>query len=357
MTTWTADDLISGLTNLEMNTLTGFTLFGARPPYVSPLQVKLEVDAKQWRTQLRGRSTPDYLRVYNMQHVYDTHELRDFMGALSSVLGEHIGEITVDFVRHDMSPILNLVDSKSSVDNHKPGDKWEFNAEVAGCFDDMLQRSIPGYLDMREMVTELTMLLIDTTASKKVVDLGASLGRAAYSLAERKFFDSSEANMVLVEPSEDMINRGKQLLSEANLSYTDQVEWCCTTAEDYSSRRIRRGITYLTLTMMFVPPEHRPSMLRQIYMDTEQNGSLIVVEKTVGSNGSTDRVLKHLYKKFKVNNGYTVEQIEEKWKSLERVLMPSSAEEIERMLHASGFTHVQQFFRSRQFVGWFAIRE
>ena len=36
-------------------------------------------------------------------------------------------------------------------DNVKPGEKWEFNEDVAACFANMLERSIPDYKSMRAL--------------------------------------------------------------------------------------------------------------------------------------------------------------------------------------------------------------
>ena len=37
-------------------------------------------------------------------------------------------------------------------DNTNPSGAWEFNAEVASCFANMLERSIPDYRSMRALV-------------------------------------------------------------------------------------------------------------------------------------------------------------------------------------------------------------
>ena len=43
----------------------------------------------------------------------------------------------------------------NGVDNVTPKDKWEFDSEVARCFADMLERSIPDYKSMRGLIYEL----------------------------------------------------------------------------------------------------------------------------------------------------------------------------------------------------------
>lgn len=39
--------------------------------------------------------------------------------------------------------------SNGNVDNVSPNGKWEFDSEVARCFANMLERSIPDYRSMR----------------------------------------------------------------------------------------------------------------------------------------------------------------------------------------------------------------
>ena len=53
-------------------------------------------------------------------------------------------------------------------------DRWQFDDEVARVFDNMLQRSIPDYETMREMVTELGAQFIEYYSY--VLDIGTSRG-------------------------------------------------------------------------------------------------------------------------------------------------------------------------------------
>ena len=41
---------------------------------------------------------------------------------------------------------------------HEPGGAWAFDQDVADCFDDMLARSIPQYVEMRRACYELALL-------------------------------------------------------------------------------------------------------------------------------------------------------------------------------------------------------
>lgn len=50
-----------------------------------------------------------------------------------------------------------------NVDNVVPKPKWEFDADVAHCFANMLERSIPDYRSMRSLVYELGEPIHKTT--------------------------------------------------------------------------------------------------------------------------------------------------------------------------------------------------
>ena len=67
-------------------------------------------------------------------------------------------------------------DQRNRVDNVTPKQKWEFDADVANCFANMLERSIPDYRSMRSLVYELGERFIkpDTV----ITDIGCSTGLA-----------------------------------------------------------------------------------------------------------------------------------------------------------------------------------
>ena len=64
-----------------------------------------------------------------------------------------------------------------------PGEKWEFDNNVTEAFDDMLERSIPGFTDMRKIATSLACeFAIDDTS---IIDLGCSRGGSLVPIIEK----------------------------------------------------------------------------------------------------------------------------------------------------------------------------
>lgn len=66
--------------------------------------------------------------------------------------------------------------SNGNIDNVSPNGKWEFDSEVARCFADMLERSIPDYRSMRSLVYELGEKFI--RPGTYISDIGCSTGLA-----------------------------------------------------------------------------------------------------------------------------------------------------------------------------------
>src|SRR5258708_34526695 len=61
-------------------------------------------------------------------------------------------------------------------DETTPQGKWQFDAEVVACFDDMLRRSIPKHDVMRATVFDVACRFVQPKLG--IVDLGCSRGEA-----------------------------------------------------------------------------------------------------------------------------------------------------------------------------------
>ena len=83
-------------------------------------------------------------------------------------------------------------------DNVKPGKKWEFNDEVARCFKNMLERSIPDYQSMRALSHELGTRFVQPDTL--IVDAGCSTGMAVEPFVER-FKDTNDFLLIDNSPA------------------------------------------------------------------------------------------------------------------------------------------------------------
>ncbi len=233
--------------------------------------------------------------------------------------------------------------------NHKPDGKWEFDENVTGCFDDMLARSIPDYETMRKAVFELACRYVqDNTA---IVDLGCSRGAAMAPLIEkfgaRNFF-------VGVEISEPMYKAACERF--AGYIKCGMVE---IRNDDLREKypRVRASVTLSILTLQFVPIEYRQRVVAEAFRNTLAGGVFILVEKILGESADLDDQFVGRYYDLKHANGYSLDSIAAKRKSLEGVLVPVTARWNEDLLKQAGFARVECFWRWMNFAGWLAVKE
>lgn len=206
-------------------------------------------------------------------------------------------------------------------DNVKPGEKWEFNDEVARCFKNMLERSIPDYQSMRALSYELGTRFVKPDTL--IVDAGCSTGMAVEPFVER----FSEYPGVEVRAG--------------NL-------WENLPLKDTAS------LVLSVLSLQFMPTAYRQTMISAIYESLAPGGAFIFVEKIVSEN--MDDLMVELYYDMKRRNGYSEEQIMDKRRSLENVLSPLKPEWNVDMLRTAGFDKVDMFWRCLNFCGWIAVK-
>lgn len=230
-----------------------------------------------------------------------------------------------------------------------PTGKWEFNEEVTSCFDEMLERSIPAYNDMRELVTKIGKRYVKVKSA--IVDLGCSTGEAIKPFIQAFGVQNQYRLYDVSEP----------MLEETRKRYKGWMDIGVLTVENLDIRNglpknVFSSLVLSVLTLQFTPIEYRQKIISSIYNSLEPGGALILVEKVLGTNYEIDSMLVDEYYKIKADNAYTQEQIMAKRKSLEGVLVPITARWNEEMLKDSGFTSVDCFWRYLNFAGWVAIK-
>lgn len=229
-------------------------------------------------------------------------------------------------------------------DNLTPTGKWEFNEEVANCFDEMLERSIPQYDLMRELVKRIGFKYaqIGTT----VMDIGCSNGNAIEPFV-RAYGDCCD--FVMIDVSEPMLEKCHKKFGDANILNHDITKGLPKT-------RVPSSLILSVLTLQFTPIEYRQKIVQSVYDSLMIGGAFIMVEKVLGNTNEIDELMVAEYYRMKSDNAYTQEQIQSKRKSLEGVLVPITARWNEDLLQSVGFRKVDCFWRCLNFAGWLAIK-
>lgn len=241
-----------------------------------------------------------------------------------------------------------MSETAKKIDKVMPQNSWVFSEEVASCFDNMLERSIPDYRTMRKLVQSIAFRYV--RHKEDIVDLGCSNG-----IAIKPFVDRFGATnrYTLMDVSEPMLDKCREkyrgwidtgVMQVSNIDIT----------KDFP--RVNACVIMSVLTLQFTPIEYRPKIVKRIYDALLPGGAFLFVEKVLGESADMDDLLVDEYYAIKRENGYTTDQIEAKRKSLEGVLVPITAKWNEELLRNAGFSKVECFWRCLNFCGWVAIK-
>jgi tRNA (cmo5U34)-methyltransferase len=238
----------------------------------------------------------------------------------------------------------------SQKDNYKPEGKWSFDEGVTKVFEDMISRSIPGYSTMRDCVVRVAYPILTKTKSPFLLDLGCSRGETIYQILN-SLPNQNTVTAVGVDSSEPMID-----VATESFSNFDNVNFVHADLQAADITPGKYSLITSVLTAQFIPLDVRQDFFQRVNSGLSFDGAFVVVEKILGESPVSQGFLVDIYHTYKSDSGYTEEQIEEKRKALQGVLVPLRGSENERMLKDAGFTNVQRFWQCLNFAGWIAFK-
>lgn len=227
---------------------------------------------------------------------------------------------------------------------------FEFNEETAEIFDDMVNRSIPFYNEIQNMIEQL--VTYNLYPKSNVYDLGCSTGATLVKLTSN--YKGNDIKFIGIDGSEAMLNKAREKLKKHGL-----LDRCILQNKDLNKEiKIENAsAVILNLTLHFIRPTNRDSLISRIYLGLREKGCLILVEKILPENATLRRGFSELYHNFKEKNGYSRQEIEQKRINLENILIPYSFDENCKLLRKNGFSEIEEFFRWYCFCGIIAFKK
>ena len=226
---------------------------------------------------------------------------------------------------------------------------FEFDAHVADVFADMINRSVPGYGNIINLLGSITTHFAKKNSN--YYDLGCSLG--ACTLAMRQCLDNIEnCHLFGIDSSEAMLERAQNYLSQDK--HNTPYELIC---DDINNVKIdNAAITVMNFTLQFISPDKRQALLEKIYKGLNNNGALILSEKVNFEEEHTQVLQTKLHHQFKLDQGYSQLEISQKRNAIEQVLIPDSIQTHIERLKIVGFKTVFPWFQNFNFVSILAIK-
>ncbi len=228
----------------------------------------------------------------------------------------------------------------------KPIEKqFEFDAEVAAVFDDMLQRSVPFYKESQK-ITEF-FVLKKLQHGGLMYDLGCSTASLLLNI-HRKL--EVEASLVGLDNSEAMLEQAKRKCeaygANIEVKFADILEYEYDKADVFVSN----------YTLQFIRPLVREELVKKISASLKEEGVFLFSEKVISHHCKLNKELIECYYEFKKEQGYSEYEIMQKREALENVLVPYSEEENIKMALNCGFSHCEVVFRWANFATFIAIK-
>jgi tRNA (cmo5U34)-methyltransferase len=228
---------------------------------------------------------------------------------------------------------------------------FQFSAEVAEVFDDMLTRSIPFYVEQQRMIQEIARKFHSQGAN--VYDLGCATATTLINLSEVL---QQSAGFIGYDNSLAMLEYAKNKVSEKRLEDRIDLRFGDLDGDLVTRLLENAGLVTLCWTLQFIRPLHRDRVIRWIYESLSDGGALIMTEKILTQQTHTSRFFIDTYYSFKRRNGYSDNEITRKREALENVLVPYTISENLEMIRRNGFAIADTFFQWYNFAAFLCLK-
>lgn len=223
-----------------------------------------------------------------------------------------------------------------------------FDQSVVRVFPDMIQRSVPGYATIIQMIGLLAEQFAQPHST--CYDLGCSLGAAALAMSER--IQHPSCNIIAIDNSEPMVTQCK--VNVCKNTSPIAIEVLCANIEDIEIKQA--SMVVLNFTLQFIAPELRQHILSTIYDGLLPGGLLVLSEKIAFTDPRQQALNTHLHHTFKRNNGYSELEVSQKRSALENVLIPESIATHQHRLKTAGFSSADVWFQCFNFASILALK-
>jgi tRNA (cmo5U34)-methyltransferase len=221
---------------------------------------------------------------------------------------------------------------------------WTFGGETPQHFDRHVTRSVPNYQAGHRLIEQISDFFVrrDSVA----YEIGISTGTLLRQLAKRHPL----TRWIGIEVERAMLEhaRGAYGQTPANIEYllADACE------VDYNVCDFI--VSYYTV--QFVAPRRRQELIDSIYRSLNWGGAFLLFEKVRAPDARFQDMMSALYVDYKLENGYSPEEVLGKASSLKGVLEPFSTRGNLDMLQRAGFVDVMTIYKHLCFEGFLAIK-
>jgi len=223
---------------------------------------------------------------------------------------------------------------------------WSFGGDVPTNFLAHAIQSIPGYEEGHRLACSVSEFFC--IPNSVCYEIGSSTGLLTRKLA---LINSSKENIkwIGLDSVPAMVD-----VARASCSDLPNVNFVCDDICAFDYQKCDFLVSYYVI--QFVPPRQRQLLIDRIFSSLNWGGAFIWFEKVRGPDARFQDILTQMYNEFKLDKGFTPDQIMAKTSSLKSVLEPFSSQGNLDLLTRAGFKDVVTIYRNMCFEGLLCIK-
>lgn len=222
---------------------------------------------------------------------------------------------------------------------------WKFSGEIVREFDNHILSSVPLYEQGHHLISNLSDFFLSDNSL--CYELGCSTGSLLKNIADHN--PNKKIKFIGLEIEQDMVEFAKN-----KLEGYQNIEIVCDDILNFEFEKSDMIISYYTI--QFIKPRIRQQLFDKIYESLNWGGAFILFEKVRGADARFQDILTALYTDFKLDQGFTKEEILDKTRSLKGVLEPFSSQGNIDLLQRAGFKDIMSIMKYICFEGFLAIK-
>lgn len=223
--------------------------------------------------------------------------------------------------------------------------QWSFSGNVAKSFDQHISKSIPNYEISHDIFSRFSDFFVKDNST--VCDLGCSTGTFINKLIKRH--NNKSIKYIGYDNQKNMINFAKKkFIKQKNVKFQ---------IKDINKIKFPTSSLIISFyTIQFIDTSIRQDIINKIYSSLSWGGAFFFVEKVRGPDARFQDMLNQYYHEFKLDNGFSHEEVLNKTISLKSVLEPFSTAGNLGLLKRAGFEDIMTIMKWGCFEGLIAIK-
>lgn len=236
---------------------------------------------------------------------------------------------------------MSKVGDNISADNSS----WTFGGDVHLNFDSHVKKSVPQYDVGHDIIEKLSDFFLPNESI--VYDIGCSTGTLLKKIALRH--KNKNIKLIGCDTEKGMVNSARKKCSNLkNVSVHHK------SIHDLPMKKSNVVLSYYTV--QFIHPSIRQEIFNKIYNNLNWGGAFIFFEKVRGPDARFQDIMSLIYNEYKIDQGYSSDEIIGKSRSLKGVLEPFSTQANIDLANRAGFKDVTTIFKYVCFEGFLAIK-